>query len=432
MRNGLIAVMCGVLLAVSATISHAITILRDPDIERGLNELARPVLAAAGLNPGSVRILVIDDPRLNAFVIDHNHIFLHSGLIMRMERAAQLQAIIAHEAAHITNGHIGQRLTALQRAKTAQAFGVLVALAAAAGGSGEAAGGIAAGAAGSAQGVFRGHSRAAESSADQSAFRYLQRAGIDITAMVEVFDLFRGQEALSAGRQDPWFRTHPLTRDRLRAAQAAAAGATRAEESNTARFWFARIHGKLTAFKRSPAWTLRRATGDSDIALMRQAIAHHRGGNGQNAASAINRLVSKRPNDPYFRELQGQILLESRNVSGAIAAYRAAHQLAPRDALIAGSLGRALLAANTASSNREALRILEQARARDNRDGRILRDLGTAYARAGEQGKAILSAAEAAALRGDMRTASSQAQRAMGLLPRGSVAWQRAQDLAPR
>ncbi|MEM6307691.1 MAG: M48 family metalloprotease [Pseudomonadota bacterium] len=425
------AMMGSVLLGFTALSAQAVTILRDPDIEVGLRELARPVLTAAGLNPANVKILVVDNDRLNAFIIDHNHIFLHSGLIFKLQSAEQVQAVIAHEAAHIANGHIGRRINAINNAKTATTFGMLVAVAAAAGGEGAAAGALAAGAAGSAQGVYRGHSRSEESAADQSALAYLRTAGINTVAMVEVLEIFRGQEALSVGRQDPWVRTHPLTRDRLRAARAAGAGQNSVAANKVNAYWFARIQGKLSAFKRAPSWTLRRATGTGDVALMRRAVAYHRQGQTAKAKEAITTLVNRRPQDPYFRELQGQIFLESRDIDGAVRAYRAAASLTPRNALIWGGLGRALLAQNTAPSNTEALKTLQNAYGRDRRSARILRDLGTAYARAGQQGQAILAAAEAAMLRGDARTATAQAKRASGLLPRGSASWQRAQDLMP-
>lgn len=432
MRTMIFGLLGSVLLVLSTVQASAVGLLRDPDIERGLSELAKPILTAAGLSPSSVRILVVDDPNLNAFVIDHRHIFIHYGLILKTQNAAQLQAVIAHETAHIANGHIGRRINALKNARVAQVFGTAIAVAAAAGGQGKLATGIAAGTAGSARGVLMGHSRAEESSADQSAFAYLRRAQVSPNGMVDMFNIFRGQEALATGRQDPWARSHPLTRDRIRAAQAAATGATQYETPNSTEFWFQRVKGKLSAFKRAPRWTLTRATGDSDIDLMRQAIAHHRNSSSDKAQRAMATLIARRPRDPYFRELQAQILLESRSINAATNAYQAAVNLAPSNALILGGLAKSLLAQNTSASNRAALRHLEKARARDSRDIRILRDLGTAYARAGQQGKAILSAAEAAALRGDTETAGIQAKRASGLLPRGSSAWQRAQDLIPK
>ncbi|MGV6838699.1 MAG: M48 family metalloprotease [Planktomarina sp.] len=420
----------GLSLFTAAGKAQAVSILRDADIEYGLKQLANPVLTAAGLGGQNVKVLLIDDPRLNAFVIDREHIFIHSGLVLKLDSAAQLQAVISHEAAHISHGHMVRRIQAYKSAQLTSGFGVMLAAAVAAGGNGKAAAGLALGVSGSAKGVMAGHSRSDETAADAASAAYLRHAGIDPNGMVEVLSMFRGQEALSVvGRQDPWARTHPSTRDRLRTAQAAAASGYTVKDSKTADYWFARVQGKLSAFKRGSKWTLTRAKGQSELDLMRRAIAYHRQPNATKAAAEISALVARRPNDPFVLDLQGQILLESRDINGAAKAMRRARSLAPNNALILGGLGRVLIAQNTAASNREALPILERARTLDRRSIRILRDLSTAYARAGKQGHAILTAGEAAALRGDMKTASSHAKRAAGMLPRGSAAWQRAQDL---
>ena len=84
---------------------------------------------------------------------------------------------------------------------------------------GEAATGIALGVRGSATRKFLSHSRAEESSADQSALGYMVRSGINPMGMVDTLDIFVGQENLLAGRQDPYVRSHPLTRDRMRSVE---------------------------------------------------------------------------------------------------------------------------------------------------------------------------------------------------------------------
>ena len=93
--------------------ARALTLLRDPDIEHALKQLATPVLQAAGLSPARVKILVIDDRNLNAFVVDQDHIFIHSGLLLKMRTPEMLQAVIAHEAAHIASGHLVRRPSAV-------------------------------------------------------------------------------------------------------------------------------------------------------------------------------------------------------------------------------------------------------------------------------------------------------------------------------
>ncbi len=409
--------------------ARAAQLLRDADIEYALQQLGAPILRAAGLSPNQVRILLVNDNTLNAFIVDTQHIFIHSGLMTKLESAAQLQAVIAHEAAHIANGHISRRLGNLRSARTAAGLGLVLAAAAAAAGGGQAAAGLAIGAQSSVLRNFLAHTRAEEASADISSVRYLMRAGVDPKGAIEVQELFRGQVALSESRQDPYMRSHPLTRDRLRALNGLVASASaRAAPDPAAEYWFARAKGKLTAFTRAPAWTLRRAddSGSADIANMRKAVAYHRQSDLRRALGSIDAAIGMRPNDPFLRDLKGQILLESRRASDAVAVYSAAARLAPREPLILGGLGRAHLAAGNAS---EALRVLETARGRDFRDTRILRDLAVAYAKTGQTAMASLVTAERYALQGRLQDASIHAKRAEGALARGSGPWKRAQDV---
>lgn len=408
----------------------AATLIRDADLEHALSELARPVLQAAGLSPNTVRVLIIQDDTMNAFIVDNSHIFIHSGLLLRMKTAAMLQSVIAHEAAHIANGHMARRAQNLQRANTISGLGVALAAAAAvASGRGDAAAGLGLGVRGSAQRIFMSHTRAEESAADSDGLRYMERAGLDTQGFSDVLNIFRGQEMLSQGRQDPYARTHPLSRDRLRAVEAyiqARRGEVKPDPD--AAYWFARIDGKLSAFLRAPRWTLDRLdrSGTADIALMREAVAWHRTPDPARAIAAADRLVAMRPNDPFAHDLRGQILLESRQFPAAVAAYRKAADLAPRDALIQAGYGRALLAAGQPKA---ALGPLTAARDRDFRNAAMLRDLAVAYAKTGQEGMAALVTAERFALQGRLPDALIHANRAVGLLPRGSAPFNRAQDV---
>lgn len=418
------AFFLSVLLAIPA---QAITLLRDADMEHGLKQIASPILRAAGLNPNRVKILVVDDPNLNAFVVSQDAIFIHSGLITRLTSAPQLQGVLAHEAAHIANGHLTRRLTNLRAARTAAGLGIALAAVAAASGSPEAASGIAIGSASSAQRVFFKHTRAEEASADQSAVRYMKSANVNPGALAQVMQIFRGQEVLSERNQDPYVRSHPLSRDRLRAIDAYAATAPAMEDDSTAAYWFDRVKGKLNAYKR-PSWTLRRANDSAypDIRAIRQAVAYHQGSRTKKALSALHGALRSRPDDPFLHDLKGEILMQTRNFNAAVAAYSRAVQLAPRDALVLAGYGRALLATGQTG---KALAALEKSNSIDYRDGSMLRDLSVAYAKSGQKGMAALVTAERYALRGRLQDAGIHAKRASALLPRGTGSWQRAQDV---
>ena len=412
-----------------AQIAQAAGLLRDSDIEEGLSQLAAPVLIAAGLSPVSTKILVVNDDRLNAFVIDRRHIFLHSGLILRSKTPEMLQSVIAHEAAHIANGHIARRRQALQLTRNAANFGTALAVAVgAASGSGQAATGIALGIRGSATRKFLSHSRAEESSADQSALGYMVRSGINPMGMVDTLDMFVGQENLIVGRQDPYVRSHPLTRDRMRSVETMAMAHDDLPSDPGMVYWHARVVGKLSAFQRAPSWTLGRVkdSHSEDIKHMRSAIAHGRAGQLNLAIKAIDRAIAQRPNDPFYQDLKAELYMRNRAFSQSARAYKKAHDMRPKDAIILAGYGRALLADGQFS---QALDILERARVRDFRNSALLRDLGVAYSKLGKNAMASLVTAERYALQGRIKDAKVHAKRAAAGLPVGSPSWQRAQDV---
>lgn len=419
-------IFLSLLLALPA---RAVTLLRDAGVEYGLKQLATPVLRAAGLSPARVKVLVVDDSSLNAFVVSNDAIFVHSGLIARLDSAAALQAVLAHEAAHITNGHITRRMTNFGSARTAAQLGLALAVIAAAAGSPEAARGLALGSQSAALRSFLSHTRAEEASADQSGIRYLASAGIPTRGMLDVMEMFRGQEALTSGRQDPYVRTHPLSRDRLRAMEGyVSAYGTENSETAASAYWFARVKGTITAYQRAPSWTLNRLgeSGYQDVRFIREALAQHRQSKTKRALSAIDKAIAARPQDPFLYDIKGQILMETRQFNAAVNAYSRAAQIAPRDGLILAGLGRALLATGQVDAARSRL---EAARAIDFRDSSMLRDLSVAYARSGQTGMAALVTAERYALRGRLEDAAIHAKRAEAMLPEGSGPWQRAQDV---
>ena len=425
----LASILISIALIIVALPARAVPLIRDPDIEYALSRVAQPVLTAAGLG-SNVKILVVNDRSLNAFVLDNNHIFINLGMLQKLDTPEKLQAVIAHEAAHITNGHISRRITNMGTAQSAAGLGLALALAvAAAAGSPDAGAGLALGIASSANRRFLSHTRAEEAAADQTGVRYMVRSGIDPRGAVEVHQLFRSQELLNTSHQDPYVRSHPLSRDRIRAMQTFVdTYEFTVKPQPEIEYWFYRARGKASAFSRSAKWTLQRASDSptQDIQAMREAVAYLKLSDISRARAHIDQALALRPDDAFYYELKGQILLETRNFNEAVMAYQRAVELAPDNALCLAGYGHALLAAGR---NKEALVTLRKARARDFRDARMLRDLGQAYAKTGQNGQALLANAERYALQGRLKDAEIHAKRASGLLPRGSSAWRRAQDI---
>ena len=426
-RSSIVAVVTATLMVLTTATAQARGLLRDADAEYALQQIATPVLRAAGLSPTRVKMLIVNDSGLNAFVVGNDAIFINYGLINKMERADMLLGIIAHEAAHIVNGHITRRLSNLENSRTIAGLGIALAVATAAAGSTDGAVGIALGSQSLAQRVFFKHTSAEEASADQSGVRFLRSAGISTKGMLDVFEIFRGQELLAETRQDPYTRSHPLSRDRIRNLQGFVAS-DKGPVKSEADYWFARLKGKMTAHTRASKWTLKRIgeTGYKDVAILREAVANHRNSNTKMALKAIDGAIALRPKDPFLRDQRGQILMETRNFTAATNAYARAINLAQRNSLLLAGYGRALLASGNIS---KAKSVLEKSRSIDFRDGSMLRDLTVAYAKSKQPGMAALTTAEGYALQGRMADAKIHSKRAVEILPHGSSPWQRAQDV---
>jgi predicted Zn-dependent protease len=421
-----------VALTLAAAPAAALGLIRDAEIEATLGRIANPLFRAAAMNPATVGVYIVDDRDPNAFVAGGQNIFVNTGLLTELDSIDQLRAVIAHELGHITGGHLTRRNQALQGARGIAAIGMLGAAAATVGGSPEAGLAIATGTGQAAHRSALAHSRAEEASADQAGLSFLAASGSDPHAMLEVLGHFRGQEALSGRFVDPYAQNHPLWGERIalierRVAQMPPGREPSAEDA----YWHRRMVAKLGAFLDSPAQTLRKypASDTSEIASLARAIAWHRRPDPAAAEASMQALLRARPDDPYYLELQGQILLESGKAPAAAEAYRRAVALAPEEPLILGGLGRALLNMDDESVTAEARDALARSAAMDDANGAVLRDLALAEARLGNEGAAALATAERFTLEGRFRDADRNARRAAALLPEGSPGWRRAQDL---
>ena len=411
--------------------ADAQSLIRDAEIESTLARIANPILRAAALNPDIVDIYIVQDPEMNAFVAGGNNIFLHTGLLQRLETIDQLRAVIAHEVGHITGGHLVRRNAALKGARGVAVIGMLGAAAAAVAGSPEAAVGIAAGSQSIARRNALAHNRAEEASADQAGLRYAAAAGSDPAAMLEVLRLFRGRDALRLSRMDPYLRTHPVWSERIALIEERASTLRRGDGPMPEDvYWHARMVAKLDGFLDEPRRTLRKSPAHgSETATLARAVANHRLPDVSSSLVLVDALIAKRPEDAFYHELKGQFLLESGRAGPAAASYRRAVELAPFEPLILGGLGRALLNTDEASLLEEAREKLALSARIDGANPGVLRDLALAEARSGNEGAAALATAERYTLTGNFRDAERNAERAVDLLPTGSPGWRRAQDV---
>ncbi|ASP28950.1 MAG: M48 family metalloprotease [Pseudomonadota bacterium] len=412
------------------------SILRDAETEAFLDEISAPLVEAAGLEPENVDIVLINDPSINAFVAGGQIVYIHSGLIDAADTAEEVQGVIAHELGHITGGHILRYGEGMASASRISLLSLIAGIGAALAGAGEAAMGIMAAGQQAAMGKFLAFSRTQESSADFAGAEYLSKAGISGRGSLAFFGKLLNQEyryGYSQSDEAGFYRTHPLSGDRISALREVyekdPAWDRPANARNQANF--ERVKAKLVGYIAKPSATLRDyPESDRTVpALYARAYAYHQNARVDRALDAADQLLAKDPDDPYFLELKGQVLLESGRPLEALEPLRRATALTNAEPLIASLFGHALIATEDDANFAEAERVLRAAVGRDRRNPFAWYQLGVVYAARGDTPRARLASAEQQVMSGQYGLALRSAQAAEHGLERGTPDWIRAQDI---
>jgi len=416
----------------TTTQAHALSFIRDAEIEATLKDMSTPIFEAAGIAPDSINIFMVNDRSLNAFVVERNMVF-HTGLLEKLETPEELYGVIAHETAHIAGGHALLRSNAVSSAAGPLILGTILGIAAAAAGEGGAGGAIIAGSHTFAQRNILKYTRGQESSADQAAIGYLESIRVDPSGMLRTLERLKALEIVSIGNRDPYTRTHPLSSQRIKLLQQRVArSSSRSSVINAdMRYRHERIRAKLRGFLDDPLRLLGQvaASDQSEAATLMRAVAYHRTPDLRAALVEADKLLALRPLDPYYHELKGQFLFESGDPRGAVQSYQRSVSLAPDEPLLQVAYGRALLALGDPASTRAARDALLSATRADRLDSSGWRQLATAESRLGNDLQATLATAEFQALQGSLKAAERNAKRVQQLAPRGSPSWLRADDL---
>ncbi len=423
------------LTPVLAAPAHAQSVLRDAETERFFADMAKPMIKAADLDPNSVQILLIGDPSINAFVTGGQNVFFHSGLILAADSVNEVEGVMAHELGHVAGGHGVRFGEGAGPATTISLLSLIGAAAAVAAGAGEAGMALLGLGTTAAQGKFLSFTRDQESRADQAGARYLGLAGLSGQGSIDFFKKLQGQEfRLAIPQNNEYARTHPLSGTRISNLQAVyendPAWTRRPSPDKQARF--ARIKGKLTGFIEEPARVMRLypESDQSVPAHYARAYAWHRSAYVDAAIREADALLAKSPDDPYFLELKGQILLESGKGDEAIPVLRHAVERAPDEPLIMTLLGHALISGEDPALFPEAEALMRRAIQKDRSNPFAWYQLGVIYDRTGDKPRAALATAERLSLQGNVQGAMMNARFALGGLPKGTPDWIRADDIA--
>lgn len=419
---------------VASAVAQGLPIIRDTEIEEILRGYAKPVLEAGGIPPESVTILLINDNSINAFVTQGNAMFMHTGLLLASKSSNEVIGVMAHETGHIVGGHAVTFSDSVANASTAAILATLLGVAAGVA-SGNADVGLAAvlGGQASAQRLLFAFSRGQESQADQFALRALEQTEQSPQGLYDFFSLLAGQELLITDSQDPYVRTHPLTRERMTTVEYAVQNSPfsgKPADPENERL-HRRLVAKLFAFLKPQMTTFQKypESDKSPEARYAQSIAYYRRGQVKESLPLIDGLIAETPNDPYYWELKGQMLLENSRVEDAVVALREASRLKPDAPLIRVLMAHAMIETGNPDHAKETQATLEAALRKDPDDAFAWDLMAKSYLISGDKGMSGYAAAERALLTGDFGNVVRYTQEAEQFLEKGTPTWYRLQDI---
>jgi len=434
-----VAVNTGPAAPVRAQELAGVPMIRDAEIEQLLRDYSKPILQAAGLGQQNIHVIIINDRSFNAFVMDGRRIFVNAGALMDAQTPNQIIGVLAHETGHIAGGHLSRMREQLAAAQTQSIIAMLLGVGAmvATARSGNVGGNPAAAILGPQDAILRSllsYQRAQEEQADRAGVKFLTATGQSAKGMYDTFKRFADQILFAARYSDPYVQSHPMPAERVAALEVIARTNPYWDKKDPPELQLRHdlMRAKLSGFMERPDTVARRyPQNDTSLpARYARAISTYRHSDLRAAIAQIDSLIQAQPNNPYFYELKGQALLEGGRPAEAISSLRHAAQIAPQPALIQVLLAQALIATNKREVADEAVAMLRVALTRepDVPDGYT--QLAMAYGRKGDLAQADLASAQAAAARGDLKTARELGARAKNRFPVGSPGWVKADDLA--
>ena len=333
------------LCLLSSAWAQSMRLISDEETELFLADILRPIYKSANIPFNRDKVFIVQDPSLNAFVADGNNMFVHTGTLVSADNYNQVEGVLAHETGHIQGGHILRlKIKSKQMQNVSLVSLIAAGIAGAVSGRADVGMAIALGSQTSALHHIIRYQVQEERSADEAALFILSKLKKSPEGLLEFMKKIQHQNMLSGIEESSYFRTHPITAERV-AFLSDAAKKTPFVPNDALSKRFDMIKAKLVAFLYPPE-TVRKLyplNASSQAALYAHAILNLREFKINEALHDVNTLIEQNPDNPFFWELKGQIYFESGQVHNARIAYQKAYNLLPNASAFQLNLAQAML-----------------------------------------------------------------------------------------
>ena len=411
--------------------SVALEIIRDEELEKFTKELTSELLIDINLNVEDINFYFINNKEINAFVTGGKNIFINTGLITKADDYREYQAVIAHELSHIIGGHIFNTSTELanlsNKALPVYLLGIIGIFA---GSADTAITSIMLGQA-SVQDGFTYYSRNQEASADQAAINLMCSNNIDASYLISFLEKLDRKTLDSISNYNYYRSTHPPLDSRKEWINISLNNKNcEFDDSRFLQEKFNLLKSKLTAFTHSKQEVITIYNGDSNVDLYANAIISYLSGNHSDSLEILNKLINREPNNPYFRELLGEIYFAKGDFDNAIINQSIAIDLIkePSD-LYFMMIGSYLITLEDQISKYDGIKNLKKSIFINPKNTYSWYLLARAYAETDNLPLANYATAERYYLIGERGLALEFAQKSINSIEKNSPEWYRANDL---
>ena len=192
------------------TIDASGLLYHDPPLENYLNRIVARLQTYSGCTDISFQARIIKDPHLNAFALPHGAIYVHTGILARMDNEAQLAALLAHEMTHCTHRHALKVLRRINNrsvymAAIEQTLGKIPAVRELTRFLGHTA----------AMAAVNGYTRELETEADRVGLDLVVKAGYDPRQALTLFEHLSREIEIEGIKEPFFFGTHPNVQQRI-------------------------------------------------------------------------------------------------------------------------------------------------------------------------------------------------------------------------